>query len=55
MHPTLLVKITDSVRTADGQLLHHWLPVPPYMATARKLVAWTFGRSEQAYAPEIET
>ena len=53
--PTLLVKVAETVNEADGRARHHWLPVPPYMATAREAVAWTFGKTEQEYRPTVET
>jgi hypothetical protein len=31
------------------------LSVPPHVATAREAVAWTFGLTEQEYAPATET
>ena len=52
--PTLLVKVRDPARRPDGTLRHHWLPVPPHVATAREGVAWTFGTGERQYRPGVE-
>jgi hypothetical protein len=53
--PTAVVRVEDAVSGPDGRRLLHWIPVPPHVATAREAVAWTFRKSEQTYAPEVET
>jgi hypothetical protein len=40
----------------DGGRFHtYWLRVPPHARTAKEAVAWTFGLSEQEYAPMVQT
>ena len=53
--PTMLLKICDAVDDEDALPRHHWLPVPPHVATAREAVAWTFGIGERQYRPGVET
>jgi hypothetical protein len=45
--PLLAVEVTDAGRT-------WWLRVPPQTRTAREGVAWTFGLTEEQYAPLVE-
>lgn len=52
---TALVRVVDPVPSADGGEQVHWLPVPPSVRTAREAVAWTFGKAERDYRPEVET
>jgi hypothetical protein len=50
-----LVRVRDASPATNGEYHEHWLTVPPYVATAREGVAWTFGMSESAYAPSAES
>jgi hypothetical protein len=47
--------VTDATPDPEGAERLHWLSVPPQVATAREAVAWTFGLTEQEYAPAAET
>jgi hypothetical protein len=49
------VRVEDKVQGSDGLPRRHWLPVPPHVASPQEAVAWTFGRTVAAYAPELET
>jgi hypothetical protein len=53
--PTLFVRVADRVSGSEGLARLHWLPVPPHVASPKEAVAWTFGRTAAAYAPELET
>jgi len=53
--PTLFVRVEDQVLGPDGSPRRHWLAVPPHVASPKEAVAWTFGQSAAAYAPELET
>jgi hypothetical protein len=53
--PLAFVRVIDASPDPDGATSLHWLSVPPHVATAREAVAWTFGLSEQEYAPAAET
>jgi hypothetical protein len=53
--PLVMVKVVNSTPEPDGTLKDYWLRVPPNMERARQAVAWTFGKQENEYAPEVET
>jgi hypothetical protein len=53
--PLAFVRVIDASPGPDGATSLHWLSVPLHVATAREAVAWTFGLSEQEYAPAAET
>ena len=53
--PSAFIAVRDSVVDPDGSITEHWISVPSHVATAREAVAWTFGRSEAAYQPGLET
>ena len=53
--PLVVVHVVNSTPEPDGSLKRYALRVPPDMRTAREAVAWTFGLSEEEYAPDIET
>jgi hypothetical protein len=53
--PLAFVRVTDASPGPDSTARLHWLSVPSHVATAREAVAWTFGLSEQEYAPAAET
>jgi hypothetical protein len=55
LDPLAFVRVVDSSPNPDGTTRLHWLGVPPHVATAREAVAWTFGLTEQEYAPATET
>jgi hypothetical protein len=51
--PLVMVQVTNSTPESDGSFKDYWLRVPPDAATARGAIAWTFGLSEDDYAPEV--
>jgi hypothetical protein len=53
--PLAFVRVIDASPGPGGTERLHWLSVPPHVATAREAVAWTFGLTEQEYAPAAET
>jgi len=52
--PLVMVKVINSTPEPDGTFREYFLRVPPTMRTAREAVAWTFGKRETDYAPDIE-
>lgn len=50
-----MVKVVNSTPEPDGSMKDYFLRVPPTVKTAREACAWTFGKSENDYAPMIET
>jgi len=53
--PILVVRVQNSTPEPDGSIKEYFLRVPPNMMRARQAVAWTFGLSEEEYAPLAET
>lgn len=53
--PLVMVRLRNAMREPDGSFRLSWLRVPPRMQTAHEAVAWTFGMSENEYAPHVET
>jgi hypothetical protein len=53
--PILVVRVQNSTPEPDGTIKEYFLRVPPNMMRARQAVAWTFGLSEEEYAPLAET
>lgn len=53
--PLVVVMVNNSTPEPDGTCKQYFLRVPPSVRTAREAVAWTFGLSEDDYAPEIES
>jgi hypothetical protein len=52
--PSVFVAVRDGVLASDGTELEDWISVPPYVATAREAVAWSFGLSEAEYRSSRE-
>jgi hypothetical protein len=52
--PSVFVAVRDHVLDGSGAPLEHWIAVPPYVATAREAVAWSFGMGEAEYQPSKE-
>lgn len=52
--PSLLVKVRDPAGDLDGVSGHHWLPVPPHVASAHEAVAWSLAGGGRHYRPGIE-
>ena len=52
---TTVVCVEDAVCGPDGKPHVHWLTVPPHVQSAREGVAWTFGKTEREWDPEVET
>jgi hypothetical protein len=50
-----MVEVVNSTPEPDGVHRVYWLRVPPRTATAREGVAWTFGLTEEEYAPLVQT
>ncbi|MGW4464167.1 DUF6745 domain-containing protein [Micromonospora sp. NPDC004704] len=53
--PLVMVEVVNSTPEPDGTRRTYWLRVPPQTRTARGGVAWTFGLSEEEYAPLVQT
>jgi hypothetical protein len=53
--PILMVRVKNSTPEPDGTIKTYRLRVPPWIETAKEAVAWTFGLSEERYAPLQET
>lgn len=53
--PITMVEVVNSTAEPDGSFNVYWLRVPPHTRTAKEAVAWTFGLTEQEYAPQIQT
>lgn len=57
--PLVMVKLINSTEELDEHGKPHrkvyWLRVPPHIERAREAVAWTFGMTEQEYAPTQES
>jgi len=53
--PLVMVKVVNSTAEPDGTFKDYFLRVPPNMTSARQAVAWTFGKTEKAYAPVLQT
>jgi hypothetical protein len=53
--PLVVVMVNNSTPEPDGSTKQYFLRVPPNVRTAREAVAWTFGMSEDDYAPGIES
>jgi len=51
----VMVKVVNSTAEPDGSFRDYFLRVPPTVKTAREAVAWTFGKTADAYAPLVET
>ncbi len=53
--PILVVRVVNSTCEPDGTFKEYFLRVPPNMMRAKQAVAWTFGLTEEEYAPLKET
>jgi len=53
--PIVMVKVVNSTAEPDGSFKDYWIRVPPTTKTPREACAWTFGKTEEEYAPEVET
>ncbi|MEV7229238.1 DUF6745 domain-containing protein [Polymorphospora sp. NPDC051019] len=53
--PLVMVEVVNSTAEPDGTHRTYWLRVPPDTRTARGGVAWTFGLTEEEYAPLAQT
>ncbi|GAB7106455.1 hypothetical protein JCM4814A_47690 [Streptomyces phaeofaciens JCM 4814] len=53
--PVVMVEVLNSTPEPDGTHRTYWLRVPPSTRTAKEGVAWTFGLSQEVYAPVRET
>ena len=53
--PVMFVEVVNSTPEPDGSFRNYTLRVPPAMRTAREAVAWTFGKSQTEYSPEVQT
>jgi hypothetical protein len=53
--PLLTVKVVNATPDPDGRFRDYFLRVPPTVKTAQEAVAWTFGKSQDEYAPAKET
>jgi hypothetical protein len=50
-----MLEVVNSTREPTGEFKRYWLRVPPDMTTAHQASAWTFGKTPEEYAPQIET
>ncbi len=55
LEPIVMVKVKNSTAEPDGSFKDYFLMVPPYIATAKAAVAWTFGISAEEYGPIVQT
>lgn len=53
--PLVVVMVNNSTPEPDGTSKQYFLRVPPGVRSAREGVAWTFGLSEDEYAPGVES
>ncbi|MGY0235631.1 DUF6745 domain-containing protein [Longispora urticae] len=53
--PLVMVEVLNSTPEPDGTRRTYFLRVPPGTRTARAGVAWTFGLTEEEYAPLAQT
>jgi hypothetical protein len=53
--PLVMVKVCNSTPEPDGSFKDYFLRVDPKCQRAKEAVAWTFGKGEQEYCPEVET
>ncbi|MEU9704745.1 DUF6745 domain-containing protein, partial [Streptomyces sp. NPDC047981] len=51
----VMVEVVNATPEPDGTFRTYWLRVPPRTRTAREGVAWTFGLTEAAYEPLVQT
>ncbi|WUV84522.1 hypothetical protein OG552_00905 [Streptomyces sp. NBC_01476] len=51
----VMVEVVNSTPEPDGTSRTYWLRVPPGTRTAKEGVAWTFGLTAEAYAPQRQT
>ena len=51
----VMVKVVNSTPEPDGSFKDYFLRVPPEIERAKQAVAWTFGKEENDYAPELQT
>ncbi len=51
----VMVEVVNSTAEPDGTFRTYFLRVPPATRTAREGVAWTFGLTEEEYAPLVQT
>lgn len=49
------VEVVNATAEPDGSVRRYFLRVPPDVRSARRGVAWTFGLTRRAYAPEVES
>lgn len=55
LEPLTVVCVINSTPEPDGHYKRYFLNVPPDMKTCQQAVAWTFGKEENTYKPQIET
>lgn len=53
--PLVMVEVVNSTPEPDGSFKDYMIRVDPRCRTAREAVAWTFGKSPDAYSPTLET
>ncbi len=53
--PLVMVEVINSTPEPDGTSRTYFLRVPPNVTTARGGVAWTFGLTEDEYAPLVQS
>jgi len=53
--PIVAVSVINASPEPDGQYRNYILRVPPQITTARAAVAWSFGKKEAEYDPEVQT
>ena len=51
----MVVQVVNSTPEPDGIYKEYFLRVPPHIVRAKQAVAWTFGLTEDEYAPLSET
>ncbi len=53
--PIVMVKVVNSTAELDGSFKDYFIRVPQTVKTAREAVAWSFGKTADEYAPEVQT
>jgi hypothetical protein len=51
----MLVRVVNATPEPDGRYREFFLSVPRDVITAKQAVSWTFGLSDLAYMPEVQT
>lgn len=53
--PIVMVKMINSTPEPSGEYRVYFERVPPDMQRAKQAIAWTFGKTEEEYVPDVQT